>query len=220
MKRYGFVGATAHWLAVAGIMIGLHAASIARVEAAPIFFGSNGYEYIPVSNPFTGTNNSWATANAAAAARVYDGVNGHLATITSQAENDALFGIIQGLGAPPQGFAGAWLGGKYPEGWLVGPESGNPFGYTNWPPGGADPNNNGYVYMSIGTTTAPSYWLDDSDVGGGVGLPHPLNDPVIGYFVEYEGVAPIPAPSTAALLSVGLAFVGWLGWRRRRALRR
>ncbi len=218
MKRYKFVGAKAHWFAIVGCMIGLHAASIERVEAAPVFFGSNGYEFIEVSDPFTGGNNSWATASAAAASRVFGGANGHLATITSQAENDALFGLVSGLITQPDVFAGAWLGGKEPEGWLVGPEIGDLFSYTNW--GGVEPNNMGYAYMSIGTKNAPSQWFDDSVVGLGQGFPHALNDPVIGYFVEYEGVAPIPLPSTASLLPVGLAFVGWLGWRRRRAVPR
>ncbi|MEW5817644.1 MAG: choice-of-anchor D domain-containing protein, partial [Spirochaetota bacterium] len=154
-------------------------------QPTPMKFGDNYYEFVQVSDPFTGANNSWAKASADAAARVYNGLSGHLATITSQAENDFLFGLVSGIFS---GFQGAWLGGKSPEGWLVGPEAGQGFIYTNW--GGIEPNNAGYAYMNIGTFAGGTYsgiaagtWADDSGVQG---VPdYPMN-PVIGYFVEYE----------------------------------
>ncbi len=155
-----------------------------RATATPLPFGSNSYEFVQVPDPFTGTNNSWDTARLAAAVRIFNGKTGHLATITSQAENDFVSGLVSGQFS---GFNGAWLGGKDGLGWAVGPETGQAFGYTNW--GGVEPNNSGYVYMNIGTTfggIAPGKWADDSGVQG---VPDSSNDPVIGYFVEYEGTA-------------------------------
>ena len=137
------------YLGIAICMVGLHAASALRADATPLLFGSNYYEFVQVPQPFTGSNNAWATADAAAAASVFNSLSGHLATITSQAENDFLLGLVSGSFS---GFAGAWLGGKAPDGWLVGPETGQGFSYTNW--GGIEPNNAGYAYMNIGTLFA------------------------------------------------------------------
>jgi hypothetical protein len=172
-----------------------------QASAAPQLFGANAYEYVPVSDPFTGVNNAWVTDSTAATASIFEGVHGHLATITSQAENDFLFGLVSGLYA---GSAGAWLGGKAPEGWLVGPEAGQGFTYTKW--GGIEPNNAGYVWMNIGSSfrgNAPGYWCDDSYEQG---VPDATWDPVVGYFVEYENV---PEPSTLWLLLAGGLGLAW-----------
>ena len=161
----------------------------AQAAVVPVLFGSSYYAYVEVPDPFTGQNNTWATANAAASAMTFNGEVGYLATITSQAENDFLFSMVDGLYT---GFTGAWIGGKSPEGWLTGPEAGQPFGYTNW--GGVEPNNAGFAYMNIGSAFAginPGQWPD------GNGTPSP-GDPVIGYFVEF----PIPEPSTMLLLGI------------------
>jgi hypothetical protein len=191
--------------AALGVAIGvsLMGAAAQRALAGPVIFGSNAYEFVAVSDPFTGTNNAWMTDSTAAGASVFNGVHGHLAVITSQAENDFLFGLVSGRYA---GSAGAWLGGKAPEGWLVGPEAGKGFGYTNW--GGIEPNNAGYLWMNIGDNFVgvdPGYWFDDSYVQG---VPDAIYDPVVGYFVEYD----VPEPS-----SLWLLFAGGLipAWRRR-----
>jgi len=65
--------------------------------------------------------------------------------------------------------------------------------------------------MNIGTSFAdisPGKWADDSETQG---VPDG-NDPVVGYFVEYEGTA-IPIPSAVWLLGSGL--IGIVGMRRR-----
>lgn len=137
---------------------------VTTANATPVPFGSNHYEFIEVTNPLVGNNNSWAAADAAAAASTFSSINGHLATITSQEENDFLFGLVSGTFS---GFNGAWLGGRDTQGWLAGPESGQNFSYTNW--GGSEPNNAGFAYMSIGTFFAginPGQWVDDSGVQG------------------------------------------------------
>ena len=180
----GFDRALQHFrvgICVVALVVVLGPSTLAT--ARPV--GGNYYEFVQVSDPFSGENNSWFAAKAAAEARTYNGVNGHLATVTSQAENDFLFSLVSGSFS---GFQGAWLGGKAPEGWLVGPENGMAFSYTRW--GGAEPNNMGYAYMNIGTTFAgigPGFWADDSGVQG---VPDPTLDPVIGYFVEYENAVP------------------------------
>jgi hypothetical protein len=58
--------------------------------------------------------------------------------------------------------------------------------------------------MSIGTTFGSGgQWADNSSLLG-LGLPHSPNDPVIGYFVEYEGAAVVPIPAAAWLFVSGL----------------
>ncbi len=169
-------------------------------------FGSNYYEFVEVSDPFVGNNNSWITAEVTASSSVFNNINGHLVTITSQAENDFVFNLVSGLYG---GFNGAWLGGRSPQGWLTGPESGQGFSYTNW--GGIEPNNNGYAYMNIGSSgpgISAGQWADDS---GTQGVPSG-NDPVIGYFIEYEKVPSIPVPASAWLFISGL--IGLLGIAR------
>jgi hypothetical protein len=198
----------------AAVAIVAGVANITSVEshALPSPFGANDYEFVQVANPYSANNNSWSTAFSSATASTFSGVNGHLATVTSQAENDFLLSLV------PSGvftsFTGAWLGGKAPEGWLTGPESGSSFTYTHWV--GIEPNNAGYAYMSIGGGYGTGgFWADDSDSGAPEGIPNSFFDPVIGYFVEYEGTAAhgVPdMPNTFALL--GFAFVGMISFKR------
>ncbi|MCC6473495.1 MAG: PEP-CTERM sorting domain-containing protein [Burkholderiales bacterium] len=184
--------------------------------AAPVLNPGNGnhYELVLVPDPFTGSNNSWATASAAAAASDHLGVNGHLATITSAAENQFLFALVSPQPGSTSPFAGAWLGGDAAQ-WLEGPETAQALGYLNW--GGAEPNNGGLMYMNIGGLFAgigSGQWADDSGVQG---FPAAGTDPVIGFFVEYETGAAAPAPATLALIGIGL--LGGL-YRGRREPRR
>jgi hypothetical protein len=191
-------------VATIAITFGVIATPVAVVQATPMIFGANAYEFVSVADPFTGSNNTWATASSAAAASVFNGIHGHLATVTSQAENNFLVSLVV---SPSSGFNGAWLGGNF-QGWLEGPEGGMTFaeagGFTNWNP--IEPNNSGLMYMSIGTTTpnggSAGKWFDDSGTNG---LPEVPADPVIGYFIEYENAAAaVPEPATSALLLAGL----------------
>jgi len=86
---------------------------------------------------------SWDDARAAAEAITFQGMQGHLATITSQAENDFVSALIPATEIP--GYA-VWLGGSDAghEGqwqWTSGTEAGQDVGYTNWNSG--EPNNAG-----------------------------------------------------------------------------
>jgi hypothetical protein len=193
---------TLRHLAISIFAVALSIALTLPAEAAPVLYGSHYYEFIQVTDPFTGDNNSWFRARDAAAAMTFGGVSGHLATVTSAGENDFLYSLVAGMFT---GFRGAWLGGKHPEGWLVGPEAGSSFTYVSW--GGIEPNNDGYAYMNIGTLFAgigPGNWADDSGLQG---FPDPSNDPVIGYFVEYEEVAGVPEPSAWLLLGFSLLLI-------------
>ena len=100
----------------------------------------NCYEY--VAGPL-----NWDDAETAAGAMTHNGVTGHLATITSEAETDfvvlnlpdAVFHIAPFVG-------GAWIGAFQPAG-SVEPDggwewvTGEAFAYDNW--AGGEPNNSG-----------------------------------------------------------------------------
>ena len=209
MKRQKNEGnlAALKYLGITACVLGLQVAIPSQAAATPVAFGSNFYEFVEITDPFAGDNNYWTTASSAAAASVFNGVSGHLATVSSQAENDFLLALA---GGGFNGFTGAWLGGKTPEGWLVGPEVGQAFSYTNW--GGFEPNNAGFAYMNIGPLAlgviGSGTWADS---GSGVPL---AGDPVIGYFVEYDGSSSIPEPSSWMLLVAGFAGLVSLGRER------
>jgi hypothetical protein len=145
---------------------------------------------------------SWADANADAAASTFLGVHGHLATVTSAAENDFLansFPTFNGLSL-------AWLGGQVSSSgigtWVVGPDTGLNFSsggaalpgqYASW--GGIEPNNApSAVDMMVGNINwygiTHGQWADDTEatLAGDVQY-----GGIVGYFVEYE-VSAVPAP--------------------------
>ena len=76
----------------------------AVVSGSPVYYPVNGhyYDVIPVQSLIT-----WFEARAASQSLSYQGLNGHLATITSRGENDV---IKTGLSGD------YWIGGYQPEG--------------------------------------------------------------------------------------------------------
>jgi expansin (peptidoglycan-binding protein) len=180
----------------AAMMLGIAATS---VQAAPIQWttasGGNGHWY-----EFISTGATWQSAFAAANASTYMGMQGYLATITSEAENtfaSALAPAEAWLGGSDEAVEGTWR-------WMNGPEDGQEFTYTNWANG--EPNNvgGGEDYLHTNHANIPGHkWNDYGGPGTGASITY-------GYIVEYSA----PEPGTLALLGLGLA--GLAASRRRR----
>jgi hypothetical protein len=207
-------------LVAAASIIGV-LASTELAGATPIQFGSNYYDFVPTTYDLP-----WADASADASASVFMGMNGHLATITSAAENNFLATTFPTF----DGLALAWLGGYVAANgigtWVVGPDAALNFSvgqtplpgqYANW--GGIEPNNApSNVNMMVGNINwfgiTHGQWADDTDAtlagefsSGGI----------VGYFVEYSSV---PGPIVGeGLPAVAMAALGLWAWRRRRVPR-
>ena len=89
--------------------------------------------------PFVDATLTWGDAKAVAEAASFLGANGHLVTLSSQAENEFVWSNIVGDQSRP-----GWLGGFQPDG-SAEPDGGwqwatiEPFTFTNWSSG--EPNN-------------------------------------------------------------------------------
>jgi len=191
----------------AGFLAAAAILPLGSAQAAPVQFGDSFYEYV------THEAISWNDANAAASASTFMGVNGHLATVTSAAENDFLVNLA------PTFFVQqvAWLGGAVDSTqtarWVVGPEAGQLFSFNNFV--GGEPNDGpSNVWMNVPTTFAGVAIGAWGDAAGGISS---AGNEVIGYFVEYQ-VGTVPLPAALPLMLTGLAGFGLLGWRRKRAL--
>ena len=122
----------------------------------PHYFAGNGHYYEGASS----APGDWASAKAYAESRSYLGVPGHLATITSQAENDFVASM-------PGGYVGSyWLGGYQPGGsgepdgnwqWVTG----EAWGFTAWGPGQPD-NQASEMWINFVGTPNPNLtaWID------------------------------------------------------------
>jgi len=191
----------------AGFLAAAAILPLGSAQAAPVQFGDNFYEFVPAESF------SWNQANASASGRTFNGVNGHLATVTSSAEND----FLVNLGPTFTTAQGAWLGGEVDAAltgrWAVGPEAGQLFTFSNFAAG--EPNDGpSNVWMNVPTTFAGVAIGAWGDAAGGISG---AGNEVIGYFVEYQ-VGTVPLPAALPLMLTGLAGFGFLGWRRKRAL--
>ena len=136
--------------------------------------GGNGHVYEYVENPGT-----WTNARAAAGARTFRGLNGHLVTITSAFEN-AFVGSFRGANQDLRGWIG--LTDEVTEGtfqWITG----EPVTYTNWnigePSNGSPPLSNDEDYVEIFAATVWNDNTNDALNANGVRINQ-------GYLVEYE----------------------------------
>lgn len=91
-----------------------------RVGAEPTLYSANGHYYEWVNG-----NYSWDSARVAAASRTYNGLTGHLVTITSAEENAFVTSILPNIDY------GQWTGGRTTGGWITG----EAMTYFNWRPG-------------------------------------------------------------------------------------
>ncbi|MEM8981066.1 MAG: lectin-like protein [Pseudomonadota bacterium] len=173
----------------------LFAGSVA--QAVPVQWdvasGGNDHFYDIIATTLT-----WAEARDAAAAMTYNGLDGHLVTITSAGEQAFLDSLNPSgrdlwLGASDAANEGDWR-------WVTGPETGLKLDdtYTNWY--GNEPNQ----WRGNPENYAVGWWATGwNDIPGTARF---------GYIVEYSVPAAVPLPATGALV---LAALGVLGLHRR-----
>ncbi len=170
--------------------------------------GGNGHYYALVATQNT-LDISWTDAKTAAESQMHMGATGHLATLTSQAEDEFLKASFEteiSSQFDPMDGVYAWIGlsdarveGTFE--WVTG----EPFAYSGWAPfqpstivGDED-----YVNVWSRAIIADSRWgWNDSRDGGGFTAKD-------GFFVEFDVV---PEPQVVGLLAVGLGAL--LGVRR------
>jgi len=175
---------------------------------AALAFSGNGHFYRYFSSPGI----DWADANAAANASTYFGLQGYLVTITSAEENTFAFSKVQNqgwIGSSDDATEGVWQ-------WVTGPEAGTTFCIDS---GAADPNptpspncvpqGGAYVNWATGEPNNSASGGDGEDFGHFL-LTGKWNDyrydnnAIVGYVVEYGGMAGDPAVSLTDTVTVNV----------------
>lgn len=154
--------------------------------------GGNGNQYeVVIAGP---GGISWEDARLAAEAR-----GGYLATITSQAENDFVYSLIDDaqfwheLNVLGVAAHGPWIGAfKAPEdgslpaaqGWQW--VTGETFSFANWASGEPNRTTERYVHFGARGQLMDDVWNN--------WINHSASMPVVSYIVEYDAPAPEPEP--------------------------
>jgi hypothetical protein len=183
-----------------GIPVGSRQFSITVGEANYLPATGHYYEYVDQLGI------TWTSANAAANARTYFGLQGYLATLTSQVEANFSGAQASGVG---------WIGGSdaATEGvwkWVTGPEAGLTF--WNGTAGGSSPNfafwNTGepnqsgdedYAHITHPNVNPNGSWNDLSNTGAGSGNYQPQ-----GYVVEYGGMPGDPTLNISDITTLNM----------------
>lgn len=163
--------------------------------------GYNGHTYITVT---ASAGISWTDAESAAI-----GMGGHLASVTSAAENMFIYSLISGdasLWTYSSGVnveaKGPWLGGILSgSSWLW--SDGAPFSYQNWQPHSPDNYQNVEThirYYALNVTTGSTWDDAASDVSQYPYNPEALNPH--GFVVEI-----VPEPGCLTLVGLGAALL-------------
>ncbi|MFM7447039.1 MAG: lectin-like protein, partial [Leptolyngbyaceae cyanobacterium] len=149
---------------------------------------------------------TWTSAKTAAESRTFNGLQGYLATITSQAEEGFLQANFASLvNGNFDTLANVWIGASDAEQeglwkWVTGPEVGLAFWdggpingvYENWDNNSGEPNNSGggedFAVWNhrYGNGYVAFAWNDLPNIPS-----TELNDSVPGYFVEYSGTSEV-----------------------------
>jgi hypothetical protein len=156
------------------------------------------YEYIP------SLGITWTSANTSANARTYFGLQGYLATLTSQSEADFSGSQAAGtgwIGGSDAATEGVWL-------WVTGPEAGTNFwngtaagsspNFAFWNTG--EPNQSGdedYAHITHPNVNPNGSWNDLTNTGAASGDYQPQ-----GYVVEYGGMPGDPTLNITDVTSI------------------
>ena len=185
--------------------------------------GNAKYKELDLPTDVSG-NYTWTQANAAASSTFLNGIQGHLVTVTSQAENDFLGESFSSylfdngptnIGIGPTNSSYLWIGLFAPTPtsnfqWVTG----ETVSYTNWAPN--EPNSFGtpfWQYAHYWTRdfgNGPS-WTWNNEQNQGFELAQQNNDRY-GYIVEF---AAVPEPSSLLIGATGALFlIGYGCWNR------
>lgn len=189
---------------------------------AQVLDPSNGHYYQVISDP----GDTWMNAEVAALSHYYNGLEGHLATVTSAGEDSYVGAAVTAAGSGE-----FWLGGyQNPStetvptaGWTwvngegtfpgVNGAAGFDNAYSNWNPNEPNdaygPGSEQYLGINLGNVGG---FNDEGNLGG-----------IGGYVIEFDpntiptgGLATPDVASTAALLSGSMALLGIISRRIRK----